>query len=1111
MLLCLGASVSQAQTLATRQALPPQLAQDERVETLKTTLGKIAKTYQVDFAYDEQTVEQIKASDQSWAGKTLEETLDQVLKPLDLSFKKLAKDYYVIHRRTNPHVRSLQGQSLRSDEQLPALGSVVSLQQQAAVTSIALEKTITGTVTDVSTNELLPGVNVVVKNTTVGTVTDIDGNYRLTVPDDAETLVFSSVGYLKQEVVIGNQTVVNLAMNQDVQALEEVVVVGYGTQKKSDIVGSVASVSTERLEQNANPNIFQALQGAAPGLNITRGSGDPGTNGSIQIRGINSISASNSPLVVVDGIPFAGNIRDINPNDIASVEILKDASAAAIYGSRAASGVILITTKAGTSQGTIIEFNASWSIQNEAVKYQLLGPDEFFAFRKEAYRTDGTITGEEPDDEIAPLILETNELKSWERGESIDWLDEMLNPNALRQDYQISVNTGNENIRDYFSISYVEEEGLQKSTGFSRITLKNNIELLSIAPWLTVGDNLLFSYNDFERMVFGNNNQPAFYRLSPFSRIYEDDGTFTQFPQAGDELLINPVAEMQLSTQQNSFTNVFNNLFFEVAPQKLEGFSYRMNFGATLRFSKEAIYWPRGTWLGNANNGLGEVDDTRLRDFTWENIVKYEKSFGNHRLNLTGLYSRQSHDFERVTSGASGFVTDDLLWYNLPSGENPLLPGVGGRPKDEWDLVSYMARMNYNFDERYYLTATIRRDGYSGFAVNNKYGNFPSVAAAWRLSGERFMSNIGWMEDFKIRASYGTVGNQAVGTFRSLAQLRSTPYVFGETIVGGVQVSALPNQNLGWERATTLNVGADFAVLNGRISGSFDFYNTRTYDLLLNRQIPTITGQDNILFNIGELKNVGYELGLNTVPVSVGGFTWRLGLNFSANRNEIVQLYGDNQDDRQNRWFIGEPLNVIYDFEFDGIWQLGQEDEIAASATPSRVPGDARIKDQNNDGVLDEQDQIIVGVQQPDWLGGLNSTFSYKGLSLTVFVQTVQGIDRRYREEGVSARFNKAPYDYWTPENPSNTWIRPVINNAADPLGSIDVYDASFTRIKDITLSYTLPTALVGRFGLDRTRVYVNLHDYFTFTDFPFVDPESAAYAEISIPKYVLFGLNVAF
>lgn len=974
---------------------------------------------------------------------------------------------------------------------------------------VSEEVTIKGTVRG-EDGEELPGVNIVVKGTTNGTITDLNGAYAISTQENA-VLVFSFVGYQTQELSVSGKSSIEVTLLLDAGQLEEIIVVGYGTQKKSDIVGSVASVSSERLEKNANPNLFQAIQASVPGLNITRGSGQPGTSGSIQIRGLNSISANNEPLIVVDGIPFAGNIRDINPNDITSVEILKDASASAIYGSRAASGVILITTKKGMAKGTTIEFNSSWSIQNEAVTYEVMNADQFFEFRKQAHRTEGDITGNETDAEIAPIIFENNELKSWERGESVDWMSEMLNENAGRQDYQISVSTGSENVRNYFSLSHVDEKGLQENTGFSRITLKNNLELLSIASWLKVGNNLLFSYNDYKRMVFGINNQPAYYRLSPFSRIYEDDGSFARFPQANDELLINPVAEIELSSQENSFTNFFNNLYFEVTPEFVPGLSYRMNFGSTLRNTKEAIYWPRGTWLGDANNGLGEVDVSRLWDYTWENIMNYSKSIENHRIDFTALFSRQSHDFERTTSGASGFVTDDLLWYNLNAGETPILPGSGANPKNEWDLVSYMGRMNYNFNERYYVTTTIRRDGYSGFALNRKYGTFLSAALAWRISAEPFFANAEWINDLKIRASYGTVGNQAVGTYRSLAQLRNAPYVFGEAVSGGVKVNSLRNDNLGWERATTLNLGIDFAIIEGRISGAVDYYQTQTDDLLLNREIPKITGQNDILFNIGQLKNVGIEFALNTVPVRTDDFTWKLGLNFSANNNEITDLYGDQKDDVQNQWFIGQPLNVIYDFEFDGIWQLGQEGEIAESATPTREPGDVRIKDQNGDGTIDAEDRVIVGVQQPDWLGGLTSTFSYKDLSLNIFVQTVQGIDRRFIEEGVSARFNKAPYDYWTPENPSNTWFRPRINSGPTPIGSIAVYDGSYTRIKDVTLSYMLPTSVISKLGLNKARVYVNLHDYFTFTKFPYVDPESAAYAQVSIPKYVLFGLNVSF
>jgi len=1118
-LICCFQTYSFAQDLASaNNSFPAKthekvVQKDQNQQQLKQVLEEIGNRYKVNFMFDQKIVEEKMVDKASLNFDNFEKLLNALLPPLGLTYKKIDDTHYIIKRaeKKEQTVQKIEKQWVKTQGAKKQEVLLSKVPDQGFSAYKMLEKTITGKVTD-ENNEGLPGVNILVKNTTTGTVTDINGNYRLSVADDATTLVFSSVGYVSEEVSINGRSVIDMQMVPDIQALSEIVVVGYGTQKKSDVVGSVASIPSVRLEENSNPNLLQALQGAAPGLNITRTSGDPGTSGNIQIRGLNSISASNSPLIVLDGIPYAGDIRDINPNDISSVEVLKDASASAIYGSRAASGVILITTKRGTSSGTTINFNTSWSFQNEAVEYELMDADQFFALRKEAHRADGNITGNEPDDEIVPIIFEANEIKSWERGESVDWMDEMLNRNALRQDYQISVNTGNENIRDYFSLSYVEEEGLQKSTGFSRVTLKNNFEIHSIAPWLKIADNLLFSFNDYERMVWGINNQPAFYRLSPFARIYEDDGSFTRFPQANDELLINPVAEIQLSSQENNFANFFNNIYFEVTPEFAEGLSYRMNFGTTLRYTKEALYWPRGTWLGDANNGLAEVENARVWDFTWENILKYDKSFGDHNLQLTGLYSRQSHDFERTTSGASGFVTDDLLWYNLNAGETPILPPNGALPKNEWDLVSYMLRVNYNYKEKYYLTATGRRDGYSGFAANRKYGDFPSAAVAWRISAEPFMSGIGWMDDLKLRASYGTVGNQAVGTYRSLAQLRNAPYVFGQSIVGGVKINSLPNEDLGWERATTLNIGADFSVLGGRVSGAFDFYNTHTDDLLLRREIPKITGQDDILFNIGELENTGVELALNTIPVSSQDFTWKLGVNFSANRNEIVELYGDTEDDVQNNWFIGEPLNVIYDFEFDGIWQTGQEAEIAESATPTREPGDVRIVDQNNDGVLNADDRKIVGVRQPDWIGGLTSTFSYKGLSLNIFVQTVQGIDRRFTEEGnIFGRFNKAPYDYWTPENPSNSWYRPSLQSAATPLGSIDVYDGSFTRIKDITLSYNLPESLISRIGLQRARVNLNFHDYFTFTDFPFVDPESAAYARTSIPKYVLFGLNISF
>ncbi len=981
----------------------------------------------------------------------------------------------------------------------------------------ARQAAVTGKVNNVK-GESLPGVTVVVKGTTKGAVTDINGQYTISGVQANATLVFSFIGMKTQEVVVGNQSSINITMEDETIGLEDVVVVGYGTMKKSDVVGSISSVSQEKLEESSSPNIFQALQGSAPGISISRGSGEPGQSGNIQIRGVTSISASNNPLIIFDGIPFAGSMSDINPDDIASVEVLKDASAAAIYGSRAANGVILITSKSGTDSGTIIELNTSWSFQNEAVPYELFGADAFYDFRKEAYRADGLLDGVSEAD-IPAAIFEVNELKSWERGESVNWMDEMINENALVQNYQVSARTGNKNLKDYFSLSYNEEEGLQRTTGYTRFTLKNNLELTGIADWVKIGDNLMYTYSDYERREFSLNNQPAYYRLSPFARIYEDDGSYTKHPQANDDLFINPIAEDELTDRENNFNNLFNNFYMVISPKAVEGLSYRMNFGTTIRNTYNASYLRRGTFMGDAVGGQADVQNSRTLDLTWENILNYSRTFGEHSIDVTGLFSRQYNKYNYTRTGASGFVSDDYLWHNLGAGE---LLATPASYLNEWNLISYMGRLNYNYKSKYYLTTTVRRDGYSGFAANNKFGTFPSFALAWRISQEDFMGDIEWLDDLKLRASYGSLGNQAVGTFQSLARLGLAQHFFGEELTSGLRTTSLPNNDLSWETTNTLNIAVDYSFLSGRLAGSLEVYDSKTQDILLRRAIPRMTGQNTITFNIGEVQNRGVELAVNAIPVMINDFTWKVDFNFSTNNNEILDLYGDGKDDVTNQWFIGEPLGVYYDYESNGIYQLGDEDEIAESATPDRRPGDVRIVDQitvdtdgdgipdETDGVINADDRKIVGYTQPKWIGGLSNTFTWKDLSLNIVVQTTQGLERRFNPEGSWGRVNRPPVNYWTPENPSNTWFRPRISEIKY-IGDLDIYDASYTRIKDITLSYNLPQSLLSSTPLSKVRIYANLHDYFTFTSFPYADPEVGRAHEMSIPKYVQFGLNVTF
>ncbi len=1078
-LTCLFMIIGLMQVTASSYSQSTKISVSGKNLTIEEVFGLIEEQSEFSFFYNLKQLDLNKKVDISAENQPVDKILKEVLTGTNMTYT-VNNRLIVVHRK---------GES----------GKIGSMSQQSL--------SVSGSVTNESGNPI-PGVSVVIKGTSHGTVTNESGKYTLqSVPTDG-TLVFSFIGLKTLEVEVNKRTTINVTLVEENFGVDEVVVVGYGTQKKSDIVGSISSVSSEKLEESSSPNVFQALQGAAPGINIQRSTGEPGSSGSIQIRGITSISASNYPLIVLDGIPFAGDMRDINPDDIASVEVLKDASAAAIYGSRAANGVILITTKSGVVSGTVVELNTSWSFQNEAVKYKLMGPDDFFAFRKEGYRADGLLEGV-IDADIPATILEVNELKSWERGETVDWMDQMINENALVQNYQVSVRAGNESLNDYFSVSFNDEAGLQRTTGFARITLKNNLELTGIADWIKVGDNLMYSYDEYERREFSINNQPAYYRLSPFARIYEDDGSYTKHPQANDNLFINPIAEDELTARENNFNNFFNNFYFIINPKVLKGLSFRMNLGSTLRNTYNASYLKRGTYMGDANGGQAEIRNSKTMDLTWENILNYSRIFSGHSINFTGLYSRQYDKYNYNSESASGFVSDDYLWHNIGAAETI---GTPSSSLTEWQLVSYMARLNYNYNGIYYLTATGRQDGYSGFAANNKYGFFPSFAVAWRISNEEFMKNIPWLEDLKLRTSYGAVGNQAVGTYRSLARLGLAQHIFGEEVTSGLTVNSLPNSDLSWETTKTLNFAVDFNVLEGRLAGTLEYYDSHTFDILLNRAIPAMTGQNNIIYNIGEVKNTGFEAAINSLPVKKQNFTWRLDLNLSTNKNQIVDLYGDGKDDITNQWFIGEPLNIYYDYEADGIYQLGDEEEIANSATPDREVGDPRIVDQNDDGVIDADDRNIVGYQQPKWIGGLSNTFAWKNLSLNIFIQTTQGRDQRFNPEGDwGGRVNRPPVDYWTPENPSNTWFRPHYSKGSVFYGSLDIYDASYTRIKDITLSYNLPQSMLQNVALSKMRVYVNLHDYFTFTKFPYADPEIGRAFEISIPKYVQFGLNVTF
>lgn len=922
----------------------------------------------------------------------------------------------------------------------------------------------------------IPGASISVKGTTQVVASDANGNFKISA-QKGESLVITFVGYVTNTILVANDTQLSIILAEDKDKnLQDVVVIGYGTQKRSDVTGSIVSVPKARLSQLPVTNVLQSIEGAVAGVNVTTTSSVPGSQPSALIRGQNSITANAGPYVVVDGVPLTktgGSLNDINPNDIASVEILKDASATAIYGTNGSNGVILVTTKRGTTGKPVIRYNGYVGIDNMAhILEPRSGAEYLQKYADFLKQTNQTQTRPVPN---------IGELPAYNAGTTIDWVDEATQQGKI-QDHNVSISGGSPDVKYFISGDYLDQKGVVKGYQFNRVSLRSNLDV-NVTSFLTVGTSLFLTSNNFDG---GRANLLFATAMSPYGQEYNANGSYTIFPMSPELLYTNPLLGLK-TTQIGRTTNINGNGYAEVKfPGALTGLKFRLNAGYTYFPERSGSYIGR---LANDNNGTARSVNASTNSYTIENILTYSKDIKKHHFDFTALYSAQERKYNSTTAGATGFINDELGLDNLGAGATQ----TSGSYRDRYGLNSQMGRLFYSYDSRYLFTLTARRDGSSVFGANTtKYGVFPSAAIGWNVINENFMKNVKLISNLKLRLSYGKTGNEAVGVYNTITTEGSSRSPFNGISTIGVIPNNLGNIMLQWETTKTANIGLDFGILNNRVTGSVEAYQNKTSGLLLNRSLPIITGYSRVLENIGKTTNNGLELTLNTQNIAGKDFRWETMVVFATNKNKIDDLYGDGKDDLGNRWFIGQPINVVYDYKMTGVWQTGED---VSKQDPTAKPGSLKFADLNGDGKITGDDRTILGQTAPKWTGGITNTFHYKNINLSVFIQTAQGITRNnpdltYGDE-TGRRNTPAEIGYWTPENQSQT--RPALsyNNT---LGYGYASDASYTRIKDVTLSYVFSQHILDKLHLGSLTVYASGRNLHTFTNWVGWDPEQTTY-----------------
>lgn len=1013
-----------------------------------------------------------------------------------------------------------------------------------------LQIDVTGKVTDAK-GDPLSGATVQVKGTKKFVVTDANGQFVIKGLDNNATLVFSYTGYSTQEFSLkGHSGPVLVSFKEQQNQLGEVVVVGYGTQKKKDLTGAVAQVKATQFE-NENPRSVQdMLRGNAPGLDVGFNASSKG-GGSLLVRGRASLIASTSPLLVVDGVIYPGSLDDINPNDILTIDILKDASSAAVFGARSANGVILINTKRGRSGKPQISVNANYNMNLIAQYPELLSPEEFLSWRTDVLWSmrgfDSTsrpkikyqfhdprnlpsgitldewkaltgATGDPIDIWLNRLRLTQVEVKNFKDGKTTDWEDLMYNRASKGQDYTVAVSGRKEEFNYYSSFGYLENQGLSVGDKYKTFRARFNVEG-TIAKWLTTGINFQFADRDESPYSV---NLGDMIRTTPYGQLYADDGV-TLRPSTNDDPgnNANPFLDIFYRKRMRKTTNLFGSVFIK---GKLPfGFYYQSNFTPRLDWYKNYEHSSSQHPLSGVRGGITVREDNFQYQWQLDNIIGWNKTFGKHSFDATFLINAEKYQNFYSRINAENYSPNDNLGYNAVQAARTLV----ATNDDQYATGdALMARLNYQFASKYLLTVTGRRDGYSAFGLANPRAFFPSTALGWVFTEEKFMKGLSNILEYgKFRVSYGENGNREIGRYSALASLSAGSYEFITPgglryATGRVQASNMANPELKWERNKSINIGLDFSTLKGKVSGSIDWYDRSTNDLLINRTLPNVTGFTSVIANLGQVDNRGFEVMLNTVNMEKNNFVWRSSLSFWTNQNKIVRLYGPvavrdadgkitgyvEKDDQANGWFIGKQISDVFDYEVIGVWQTSED---AKARSYGFTPGDFKLADLNNDGKYTIDDRKFVGQTTPKFSFNFRNEFTiYKNWDVSFALYGRIGQISQFNEaKNVDLFYDRSQFysrPYWTPTNPINNYAKMM--SAAGGTVAFNVWrNSSFVRLNNISISYTVPKSILSKYKFAGLKLYVNMQNAAVFSGWEYFDPENKGLT----PSIVNFGLNL--